>query len=248
MKKRTVFILLALLVFVLFSAASCKKAPTKVKPNHVRGANCTAKGCHDKEHKIWAKSLHAASADAVLANEEHNTAELLIDECITCHAPFQVDKLKIADLVTPIDQTGPWTINKTNAKKWQAIKCEVCHDPTSKKKFKLAFYDGTTRKYVAVATATDLCEKCHQAGTDDSRDLKGSVHEGLQCVACHLVKGMNINPMASCNSKACHPKVDPKNMPTIEKLDTTFKSKDSTHNIHFITCTSCHEKRTPAPK
>jgi hypothetical protein len=248
MKHRTYSIaaLAILLIVIMASAASCKKAPKVIKPDHRRGANCET--CHGKEHKTWATSLHSASAADVLTNEEHNSAELLTDECITCHSPFQVGKLKISGLVQPIDQNGPWKIIKKGADQWQATKCEVCHDPTSKAKFKLAFYDGTQQKYVKVANATELCEKCHVAGTDDSRDLKGSVHEGLQCVACHLTKNMNINPMASCNSKNCHPKVDPNKMPTIDKLDTTWRNKNSKNNIHFITCTTCHEARVPTPK
>jgi hypothetical protein len=178
LNRKSIVVVLFILVLLLISALGCQKKPTKVKPNHVRGANCEP--CHGKEHKVWATTLHAASPTDVLLNEEHNKAELLTDECITCHAPFQATKLTIGDLVQPIDQVGPWSINKKKAQQWQAIKCETCHDPTLKTKFKLAFFDGTKQSYVKVSNTTDLCEKCHQAGTDDSRDLKGSVHEGLQ--------------------------------------------------------------------
>jgi hypothetical protein len=202
--------------------------------------------CHTEEHKRWSTTLHAADAAAVLTNEEHNKAELLTDECISCHAPFQVAKFKVADFVQPIDQKGPWKIVDANASQWQAIKCEVCHDPTSTAPNKLAFYDPAAQKYVAVKDSTELCEKCHQAGTDDSRDLKGSVHEGVQCATCHFQKGtqMSLDPKQACAQ--CHPNANPKH-PDVTKLDTTFLSADSKNNIHFISCASCHPKGTPTP-
>lgn len=217
-------------------------APTSTPNPHVAGADCAA--CHKEEHKRWAATLHAADAGAVLLNVEHNTAELLTDECITCHSPFQVAKFKIIDFVQPVDQKGPWMLVDKNAKAWEAIKCEVCHDPTSKAPMMLAFYDGT--KYVAVNNNTELCEKCHQPGTDDSRNLKGSVHEGLQCARCHFVNGteMSLDPHQACAQ--CHPAVNPRH-PDVTKLNTTYNDKESKNDIHFVSCSTCHPNGTPIP-
>lgn len=215
-------------------------------PNpHVAGADC--KSCHTKEHQRWSTTLHAASPTDVLLNQEHDTAELLTDECIGCHAPFQASQFHIGDFVQPIDQIGPWMLVEANASQWQAIKCEVCHDPTSSAPNKLAFFDPATQSYVAVKDTTDLCEKCHQPGTDDSRDLKGSVHEGVQCAACHFVKGteMSLDPHQACAT--CHPTVNPKH-PDVTQLDTTYLNPDSVNNIHFVTCAICHPQGTPTPK
>lgn len=213
-------------------------------PLHVAGADCGE--CHRLEHRVWALSLHAASPAQVLLNTEHDKTELLINECIGCHAPFQAKAFKIGDFVQPLNQQGPWHLVQANVDQWQAIKCEVCHDMKSKAPFMLAFYDGTKGAYLQVASVTALCEQCHKAGTDDSRDLKGSVHEGLQCVACHLRNGMNINPRGSCG--LCHPKVDPKGQPPVATLDTTYKNVKSKNNIHFISCKSCHPKGIPRPR
>lgn len=85
--------------------------------------------------------LHAASAADVLTNVDHNTNELLINDCIMCHSTFQFP-LGVAHFVTPVDQVGQpagtWTAQ--NAGDWQATKCEVCHDPTATNPFKLAKY------------------------------------------------------------------------------------------------------------
>jgi hypothetical protein len=219
-------------------------APSATADPHVAGADCSA--CHTEQHKRWALTLHAAAPQDVLLNQEHNKSELLVDECITCHAPFQAATFKVGDFVQPLDQKGPWKLVDANVKNWQAIKCETCHDPTSHAPLKLAFYDGTAKAYVPVKNSTELCGKCHQPGTDDSRDLKGSVHEGLQCAQCHFQKGgeMSLDTSGACAT--CHPTVNPKH-PDVMGLDTTAKSADSKNNIHFLTCATCHPNGTPTP-
>jgi hypothetical protein len=226
----------------LLVLAGCSKNARLMAKGHVPGANCAS--CHTEEHKRWANSLHAADATAVLLNVEHNTAELLTDECITCHAPFQVAYFHVGDFVQPLNQKGPWKIVSANAPKWQAITCATCHDPTSKARAMLAFFDPQKGAYTPVKDSVDLCEKCHQAGTDDSRDLAGSVHQGMQCATCHVQKvtAMSMDPKASCAT--CHPKVSPKH-PDVTTLDTSFKSVDSKNNIHFVGCTTCHKGGPP---
>ncbi len=224
-------------MFVVLAAA-CTSTPTKsASPTpfqHTPGSDCAK--CHGIAHGEWAMSLHAATPSDVLLNKAHDTEELLLDECIQCHSPFQVGTYKIGDFVQPLNQTGPWHLVAANATKWQAIRCEVCHDVTSTAPHMLAFYDPATKAYEAV-TGTDLCEKCHQAGSDDSRDLAGSVHQGLTCVACHMQNGMNIDARNACSS--CHPKVDPPGHPAITDLHTSY-DPSSPYNVHFITCKICH--------
>ncbi len=228
---------------VLVGCSSDRKT-TAPDTNHVAGANCQS--CHTTEHQNWSVSLHAADPSAVLLNATHDGEELLTDECIGCHSPFQAGQYHIGDFVQPVDQTGPWHLVAANTDKWQAIKCEACHDPTSTQPYKLAFYDSGTRRYVTVANTTELCEKCHQAGTDDSRDLAGSVHDGKQCGDCHLRPGthMSLDPRGSCGR--CHPAVGPAGHPDVTTLDTTYQSPESAHNIHFVKCSDCHAG-TPAP-
>jgi hypothetical protein len=179
-------------------------------------------------------------------NEDHDKEELLVDECIGCHAPFQAGAFHVGDFVQPLDQNGPWKLVDANTPEWQAIKCEVCHDPASTVPQKLAFFDAAAQSYVAVKDSTELCEKCHQPGTDDSRNLKGSNHEGLQCATCHFQKGteMSLNPKQACQQ--CHPTVNP-NHPDVTMLDTTYLNPDSPNDIHFASCITCHPNGTPTP-
>lgn len=110
---------------------------------HNHSANAPCASCHLVQQKLWASAdnLHAASAADVLTNVDHNTAELLNDACVKCHASFQVS-LGVAHFVTPVNQigqpAGTWAV--LNSNDWQATRCEVCHDPTSTNVAKLAKY------------------------------------------------------------------------------------------------------------
>lgn len=242
LRMRAALVLFSTVVFALSLLILSFPTPAANAPPHVRGANCTQ--CHTREHQRWKTTLHAADPAAVLLNQDHNKEELLTDECLQCHAPFQAGKYHIGDFVQPVNQRGPWHVVAKNASAWQAIKCEVCHDPISTTPRMLAFYDATKQAYVPVKNSTALCEQCHQPGTDDSRNLKGSVHEGLQCATCHFQKGseMSLDARKACGQ--CHPKVSPKH-PDVTRLDTTFRAATSKNDIHFVKCATCHPKGVP---
>jgi len=93
-----------------------------------------------------------------------------------------------------------------------------------------------------------LCYQCHapvanmQVASGDDRTGLG-VHEGISCLACHAQHGEQTR--ASCAS--CHPKMSNCGL-DVEKMDTTFKSTDSKHNIHWVKCAGCHTKGVPKKK
>jgi hypothetical protein len=105
-----------------------------------------------------------------------------------------------------------------------------------------------------------LCYQCHaprepeantaaaenhwgsQVGSGDDRTPMG-VHEGLSCVSCHA--GHNMNARASC--KNCHPQMSNCGL-DVEKMDTTYSSGASKHNIHWVKCTDCHQHGVPKMK
>jgi hypothetical protein len=45
----------------------------------------------------------------------------------------------------------------------------------------------------------------------------------------------------------CHPRLSNCGL-DVEKMDTTFLKKESTHNIHFVKCVDCHAKGVPPRK
>jgi hypothetical protein len=79
-------------------------------------------------------------------------------------------------------------------------------------------------------------------GSGDDRTPMG-VHEGLSCISCH--DGHNENARASC--KTCHPQMSHCGI-DVEKMDTTFSSATSQHNIHWVKCTDCHLHGIPKAK
>ncbi len=90
-----------------------------------------------------------------------------------------------------------------------------------------------------------LCYQCHaplataEVASGDDRTTIG-VHEGLSCFACHENHGGKTR--ASCAS--CHPRLSNCGL-DVEKMDTTFKSTKSPHNVHFVKCADCHTKGIP---
>lgn len=81
-----------------------------------------------------------------------------------------------------------------------------------------------------------------QVGSGDDRTPMG-VHEGLSCISCHV--GHNENARASC--KTCHPQMSNCGL-DVEKMDTTYASASSKHNIHWVRCTDCHQNGVPKAK
>jgi hypothetical protein len=90
-----------------------------------------------------------------------------------------------------------------------------------------------------------LCYQCHaplatrQAGSGDDRTGNG-IHEGIGCLACHQKHGQQTR--ASCAN--CHPRLSNCGL-DVEKMDTTFLSPKSAHNIHSAKCVDCHMKGVP---
>jgi hypothetical protein len=128
----------------------------------------------------------------------------------------------------------------------------------------LAFFDRRTQRHVPIAELPlpamregvrpvrmsrdqrqALCYQCHaptaamEVGSGDDRTGTG-VHEGISCLACHAQHGQKTR--ASCAS--CHPKMSNCGL-DVEKMDTTFASANSKHNIHWVKCADCHPKGVP---
>jgi hypothetical protein len=108
-----------------------------------------------------------------------------------------------------------------------------------------AMKDGDRTVKISSDPRQALCYQCHapratlQVGSGDDRTPIG-VHEGLSCFACHLDHGQLTR--ASCTT--CHPRLSNCGL-DVEKMDTSFKSNTSPHDIHFMKCESCHAKGIP---
>jgi hypothetical protein len=120
--------------------------------------------------------------------------------------------------------------------------------------------DGAREVKISQDARQSMCYECHaprepetgtvaalnhwgpQVGSGDDRTPIG-VHEGLSCISCH--SGHNENARASC--KTCHPQMSHCGI-DVEKMDTTYASPASTHNIHWVKCADCHQHGIPKVK
>jgi hypothetical protein len=107
--------------------------------------------------------------------------------------------------------------------------------------------DGARPVNLSPDSRQALCYQCHapdftlQARSGDDRTCIG-VHEGLSCLACH--SGHDQDARASCAQ--CHPRMSNCGL-DVERMDTTFRSPASLHNIHFVKCADCHPNGVPPP-
>jgi hypothetical protein len=162
--------------------------------------------------------------------------------CLTCHA---------------MHREGPQLKKPATDGRVAGPKQEI-HRPS------LAFYDRRSQRHIPVGglplpvmlegertvkMSADrrqaLCYQCHaaeagrQVGSGDDRTATG-VHEGISCLSCHLKHGQKTR--ASCAE--CHPKMSNCGL-DVEVMDTTFRSPESKHNIHWVKCLDCHPKGAP---
>ena len=97
----------------------------------------------------------------------------------------------------------------------------------------------------AIDSHTVLCQQCHapdymhRAGSQDDRTPVG-VHEGISCTACHKVHSNDTRE--SCVQ--CHSEVSKNCRLDVRQMNTTYISKNSSNDIHRITCLSCHDAHT----
>jgi hypothetical protein len=121
-------------------------------------------------------------------------------------------------------------------------------------------WDGSRVVKISPDARQALCYQCHaprqpdtgtsaaanhwgpQVASGDDRTPVG-VHEGISCFACHL--GHNENVRASC--KTCHPQMSHCGL-DVETMDTTYVNPKSSHNIHRVRCTDCHQHGVPKMK
>lgn len=99
----------------------------------------------------------------------------------------------VSHFVSPINAKGPWKV--MHQKAWQATRCEVCHDPSSEAKDKLAKYgawlDGQPHAtYIpldtGMATAYNFVFKKNTYVRTDYADQSAfSVHATKLCDSCH---------------------------------------------------------------
>ena len=250
--------------------------------NYVQAMTAECQTCHRQEYAAWQSGAHSATYARIFLDKKHNTANMLMDDCLRCHGMHF--ERGINDLVTPVNRAGPWTLKAKEMENRPSMPCLTCHEvhregqplqkstidgrkPGPKQEItrpSLAFFDRRSGQYVPLAMLPmpamrqanrvvrmspdhrqALCYQCHaptagmQVGSGDDRTGIG-VHEGISCLSCHSQHGQQTR--ASCTT--CHPKMSNCGL-DVEKMDTTFLSSESRHNIHWVKCADCHRQGVP---
>jgi len=246
----------------------------EVKPEKIRlteaqvlGVHAACQSCHPQTFAEWQQSRHTTTYGRIFLDPAHNKMERPSDDCLRCHGMFFQGEL--GDLLAPLDKNGPWNLRDPHKATHSALPCLACHqvhtpvdnaqpphlyDRRESTHFAAARLmtptirgkDGQPVK-VSLDPRQRLCQQCHapsassahQCGTSDDRTPVG-VHAGLSCLDCHAMH--TTSARASCAS--CHPANSHCGL-DVEKMDTSFFSSASRHNIHNVACADCHVSGVP---
>jgi hypothetical protein len=174
--------------------------------------------------------------------KDRSLADHAVIPCLTCHqthkegVPLQKSRLGVR---TPGPQQEIMLPSLALFDRREMESVPVSRLPLPEMK------DGNRLVRISSDPRQALCYQCHapratqQVRSGEDRTPIG-VHEGLSCFACHLTHGQLTR--ASC--AACHPRLSNCGL-DVEKMDTTFKSPKSPHDIHFARCEDCHTKGVP---
>jgi hypothetical protein len=167
--------------------------------------------------------------------------------CARCHSPGNWDPAAKADpppncvsCKFPTDKEV--RIAKSNlliaAADWKKVGCYVCHEVTGTVvNPKIAIWNNGTKKYDAVSSTTQLCQKCHEdsiGGSQHRINLGGGAHSNQigqtvrrpeACTDCHNPHSMK----ADC--KNCHA--------AAFAADKKIVGHDAAHAK--VTCVACHD-------
>jgi hypothetical protein len=165
--------------------------------------------------------------------------------CLTCHQMHREGPTLSRAAVKAVNASAREEINRPSLALFD--RRELDHVPVESLSLPQMRQAARAVK-ISPDTRQALCYQCHaplaslEVGSGDDRTPVG-VHEGLSCLACHEKHGQTTR--ASCST--CHPQLSNCGL-DVEKMDTTFRSTTSPHNIHFVKCTDCHTKGVPAKR
>ncbi len=231
------------------------------------------KGCHAQEFAQWKSGPHSTTYARILLDPKHNRKVQPVDDCLRCHGMHFAGGIDAAMTRARADLANEPAIpclgchgmhRQGTVLQKSDVQGRVPGPAQEINRPSLALFDRRTQNHIPVSALTlpvvkegtrtvkispdqrqALCYQCHapvagaEIGTGDDRTPMG-VHEGLSCLACHQKHGQQTR--ASCAN--CHPRLSNCGR-DVEKMDTTFSSAGSKHNIHFMKCIDCHPKGVP---
>lgn len=240
--------------------------PARLLERHVIPLHESCRQCHPQAFADWQVSRHSTTYARIFLDPTHNSLSSPTNDCLRCHGMFLQED--ISSLVArPSDPAGSWTLVDPERAVQPAIPCLTCHQihaPAGDTR-DAGLYDHRERAHFsahllplakiyqgsrAVKVSTDprqrICMECHapssphQLATSDDRTPAG-VHEGLSCLDCHGAHAHS----ATTSCSTCHP-ADSHCGIEVQKMDTTYLSPESRHNVHTVACLDCHPQGIPA--
>jgi hypothetical protein len=85
--------------------------------------------CHQSEYKKWLAGGHSSTYEDIFLDSVHNAMEPPYPDCFRCHGMFYDGT--IADLMEPLDITGPWRLKDKDKADVATIPCLSCHQTHS---------------------------------------------------------------------------------------------------------------------
>jgi len=174
----------------------------------------------------WKDYAHATT---FVVDEDGNN-----NSCARCHAPANwfpsIDDMPESCFTCKFEVSDPPPFVEESV--WENISCNVCHQVDKKNNIEPGYTYlevAAIEEYTAVATTTELCQKCHIAVDLPDHEIAelGGAHADYACTACHDAH----DTRASCSSDECHDDViDP---------EVSIPGHDADHEI--VLCVACHD-------
>jgi hypothetical protein len=103
------------------------ETPEQVRLKHADVAPLVERcgACHAQQHADWKSGPHGVAYSRIFLDEEHNTHNQLMDDCLRCHGMHYNGGIR--DLVNPLDREGPWQIIDAEMRDEPAVPCLACH-------------------------------------------------------------------------------------------------------------------------
>jgi hypothetical protein len=112
---------------MVFTHVSEEVAPQDVRMNEaqVLQVHATCMNCHQSEAAKWRVGGHATTYEVIFLDPVHNAMEAPYADCFRCHGMYYDGAIE--DLMSPLDQTGPWTLKDPEKADNFTIPCLACH-------------------------------------------------------------------------------------------------------------------------
>ena len=240
--------------------------PIRLTEKDILALHDACQSCHARTFADWKASRHATTYAGIFLDPVHNKAEQLAPDCLRCHGMFYEGHIE--DLVGPLDVSRAVDAERRwRRRRSAAIPCLACHQihTPAAESGPAQLYVRREDRHIFLATscpprpsgkaiARSRYRPTHGKGfvcsampptpfaslaASDDRTPAG-VHEGLSCFDCHQSHSLSAKvSCAACHPGSSHCGID------VEKMDTTFNSPQSKHNIHTVACGDCHNGRRP---